>query len=214
MIQISPLSQWEIPTFISWEVLNQQPFRKEYLSFWAVSGELHIKRSENKNTSQFFQDLFASLIQGCPGQILSGLKVFSELYSQLKCFPVWCLNIKKKTVLEESQNKTKKTTKNSFPNFLIPLKCLKEFIFFYQLSYHLIIRQPFLENVFGRFTPRRTRHNILIDYSKPQSDIFWLILDGKGKPYANVSVFLWVGRVIIGQVARVSEIAKYPSLIF
>lgn len=86
------------------------------------------------------------------------------------------------------------TTKNSFPNFLIRIKCLKEFIFFYQHSYHLIIRQPFLENVFRRFTPRRTRHNILIDYSKPQSDIFWLILDEKGKPYAKCFCLLMGGK--------------------
>ena len=83
-----------------------------------------------------------------------------------------------------------------------------------RILYHLIIRQSFLENVFRRFTPRRTRHNILIDYSKPQSDIFWLILDEKGKPYAKCFCLLMGGKSNYWSGSRGFRNSYVPKLHF
>lgn len=150
--------------------------------FWGIAYQAFWKQK----CFPIFPDSVCSLIRRCPGQILSGLKVFSELYSQLKCFPIWCLNIK--TAFGEILKK------NAFLNFFSPYKMSKGIYFLYQHPYRIVIWQSSLKNVFRRFTPRRTRHSILTDYYKPQNDILWLILDGKEKPYAKGSCLLKGGK--------------------
>lgn len=87
----------------------------------------------------------------------------------------------------------------------------KGIYFLYQHSYQLMIWQFFMKkkSVFRRFTFRRTRQNILIDYSKPQSDMSWLILDRKKYHMLNVSVFLWMEEQLL---VRSQEFQKWLSI--
>lgn len=169
-------------------MLNQQPFRKECLSFLSCFWGIAYKEFWKKNFfSLFFQDLFCQLDTRLPKTDTVRAQSVFRITFTVKMFS---------NMVFEHQNQNSPwgdEKKKAFSNFFSPYKMSKGIYFLYQHCYHLMIWQFLLKNVFRRFT-FRTRQNILIDYSKPQSDISWLILEGKEIPYAKCFCLLMDGK--------------------